>query len=117
MRYSPDSDGWTLDKAEETRFLMISQPQSNQLISSTHGRRFAARKRLSGRWLDYVQSPVTDSVVDVRNPHREGKTSILVGRSTTEQDSSNNERHKVDEITTKGSNHRKRQNSTFRTFW
>jgi len=53
---------------------------------------------------------LTESVVDVRSPHREGKMSVLVGRSTTEQDSSNNERHKMGEITTKGSNHRKRQN-------
>jgi hypothetical protein len=53
---------------------------------------------------------LTDSVIDVRSPHREGKTSVLVGRSGTEQDSSNNEQHKMGKITTKGSNHRKRRN-------
>ena len=45
---------------------------------------------------------LTDSVVDVRSPHREGKISVLVGCSATEQASSNNERHKMGEITTNG---------------
>ncbi len=53
---------------------------------------------------------LTDSVVDVRSPHGESKTSVLVGRSATEQDSSNNEPHKMGKTTTKGSSHRKRQN-------
>jgi len=45
---------------------------------------------------------LTDSVVDVRSPHREGKISVLVSRSTTEQASSNNAQHKMCEITTNG---------------